>query len=198
MFIVFGEKKATRKLGFVAEQCPRCDAIRPARIIRVGMSPHIFWLPLSKGRLLGYFGVCQQCKHEFDADPTDYLSLSRKPGESLNDLQRQTNPKLDPNSRDAIAAYERLERIRDPLLRANNDLQQRYAGGTRFDRTSGLAFLATLAIPAIMFTVDLTFLSQSVQEAIGVAAIWAFVLGLIGSFVLVAREPFFVERAVMG
>ena len=41
----------------------------------------------------------------------------------------------------------------------------------------------------MMFTLDLTFLSYSTQQMIGVAAIWFFILGLIGSFVLVAREP---------
>ncbi len=189
MFIVFGEKTARRKLGFVAEDCPKCDAIRPVRITRVGMSPHIFWLPLGKGRLIGYYGVCQQCGGELDIDPTDYAFLSRKKVDSLTDLQNLTNPKLDPNNRDAVAAFERFERIRKPLLRANHDLQERYAGGTRFDRTSGLAFLVTLAIPVIMFTTDLTFLSYPVQQAIGTASIWAFILGLIGSIVLVAREP---------
>ena len=40
-----------------------------------------------------------------------------------------------------------------------------------------------------MFTVDLTSLSYALQEFIGVAAIWTFILGLIATFVLVAREP---------
>lgn len=189
MFIVFGEKQAIRKLGFVAEHCPVCDATRQVRINRVGMSPHIFWLPLGKGRLIGYYGVCQRCGDQFDIEPTDYVSLSRKAVDNLSDLQLVTNPKLDARNRDAVATFERFACIRDPLLRANKDLMQRYAGGTRFDRTSGLAFLATLAIPVVMFTTDLTFLSFSTQQTIGTVSIWAFIFGLIGSFVLVAREP---------
>lgn len=189
MFIVFGEKQTRRKMGFVAENCPSCHATRPVRIHRVGMSSHIFWVPLGKGRLIGYYGVCQQCKIDFDIDPTNYVSLSRKHVDNLLDLQTMTNPKLDPNNRDAVASFERFERIRDPMLHANHVLQRRYTGGTRFDRTSGLAFLATLAIPAIMFSVDLTFLGHAAQQTIGTVSIWAFVLGLIGSFVILAREP---------
>lgn len=189
MFIVFGEKQAKRKMGFVAERCPECSAVRSVRIIRVGIAPHIFWLPLGKGRLIGYYGECQQCGSDFNIDPTDYLSLSRKQVDSLMELQSMTNPKLDPNNRDGVAAFERFRRIRDPLLWANKKLQQRNASGTRFDKTSGLAFLATLAIPVVMFTADLSFLGSATQQAIGTISIWAFILGLTGSFVLVAREP---------
>jgi hypothetical protein len=153
------------------------------------MAPHIFWLPLGKGRLLDYYGVCQKCGGEIDIDPTDYVTLAKKPTDGLSDLLQETNPKLDPNNRDAIDTFERFRRVRDPLLRANQALMERSAGGTRFDRTSGLALLASVAIPIFMFAADLTFLPYSVQQLIGTAAIWFFVLGLIGSFVLFAREP---------
>ncbi len=189
MFIVFGEKKATRKMGFVAEHCPSCQATRQVRILRLGMAPHVFWIPLGKGRLIGYYGVCQECGREFDADPTNYVSLTRKPAETLTEQLQATNPKMDPNNRDAVEAFERFRRVRDPMLRANQSLMERGARGTRFDRVSGLALLASIVIPIIMFTVDLTFLPYPVQELIGVAAIWAFILGLIVSFVLFAREP---------
>ena len=189
MFIVFGEKKATRRMGFVAEHCPTCEGVQQVRVHRLGMSPHIFWLPLGKGRLMSYYGVCQKCGGEFDIDPTDYVSLAKKPGKSSTALLQETNPKLDPKNRDAIEAYERFRRVRDPLLRANQSLLERNARGTRFDRISGLALLASVVIPITMFTVDLSFLSHSLQQLIGVAAIWVFILGLIGSFVLVAREP---------
>ena len=189
MFIVFGEKKAERKMGFVADRCPSCATIRPVRIHRVGMAPHIFWVPLGRGRLVGYYGVCQECGGEFDADPTDYVSLIRKPVDSLAELIRLTNPKLDPNNREAVEAFERFRRVRDPLLRANQTLVERSAKGTRFDRTSGLTLLASVVIPITLFAVDLTFLSYSMQEMIGVAAIWIFILGLFVSFVLFAREP---------
>ena len=189
MFLVFGEKQYTKKMGFVAEHCPTCEAITPFKINRVGRTAHIFWLPLSKGHLIGYYGVCQQCAGEFDIEPTDYVSLSRKHLDKLSDLQIATNPKLDPRNRDALTSFERFRSIRDPLLRFNRSLQQRYAGGTRLDWTSGLAFLATFAIPVVMFTVDLTFLSSATQETIRTLSIWAFLFGLISSFVLLAWEP---------
>ncbi|MDJ0906864.1 MAG: hypothetical protein QNI96_12645 [Woeseiaceae bacterium] len=189
MFIVFGEKTVTRKMGFVAEGCPSCQAVQPVRIHRLGMAPHIFWVPLGRGRLIDYFGVCQKCGGELNIFPTDYETLVRKPGDDLVHLAQQTNPKLDPKNRNAIEAFERFRRVRDPLLRANKTLMDRSARGTRFDRTSGLTLLAAVVIPIVMFSVDLTSLSYALQEFIGVAAIWTFILGLIATFVLVAREP---------
>lgn len=189
MFIVFGEKKAERKMGFVADRCPSCEAIRQVRIHRLGMSPHIFWLPLGRGRLIGYYGVCQECGSEFDVDPTDYVALARKPVGSLTELLQATNPRLDPKNRNDVEAFERFRRVRDPLLRANQTLVDRSARGTRFDRTSGLALLVSVVVPITIFATDLTFLSYSMQQLIGVAAIWIFIFGLIASFVLVAREP---------
>ncbi len=189
MFIVFGEKTVSRKMGFVAEHCPSCQAVQPVRIQRLGMAPHLFWVPLGRGRLIDYFGVCQKCGGELNIFPTDYETLVRKPGDDLADLAQHTNPRLDPKNRNAIEAFERFRRVRDPLLRANKTLMDRSARGTRFDRTSGLTLLASVVIPIIMFTVDLTSLSYALQEFIGVAAIWTFILGLIATFVLVAREP---------
>ena len=189
MFIVFGEKKALRKIGYVVERCPKCDSIQSVRIHRVGMAPHIFWLPFGRGRLVEYYGVCQQCGSELGVDPTDYLTLAKKPADNLTNLLQQTNPKLNPRNRSAVDAFDRFRRIRDPLMRANQVLLERGIKGTRFDKTSGLALLASVVIPILMFTLDLTFLSYSTQQLIGVAAIWIFVIGLIGSFVLVAREP---------
>ena len=176
-------------MGFVAERCPACDTVRSFRIVRLGQTSHIFWLPLGKGRLIGYYGVCQQCAGEIDIEPTDYASICKRQPESLAELQTVTNPRLDPNNRDAVSSHERFRRVRDPLLRFNTSLLQRYAGGTRFDKTSGLAFFATLAIPFTIFAVDLTFLSQEIQDALGQVAISGFVLGLVASFVVLAREP---------
>ena len=189
MFIVSGEKRAKRRMGFVADRCPSCESIQQVKIHRVGMAPHIFWLPLGKGRLIGYYGVCQECGSEFDVDPTDYVSLAKKSVGSMTDLLQVTNPKLDPKNRGAVEAFERFRRVRDPLLGANQLLMERSARGTRFDRASGLALLASVVVPITMFTIDLTFLSYSMQQLIGVAAIWIFIIGLIGSFVLVAQEP---------
>ena len=189
MFIVFGEKKAVRKIGYVAERCPACDSIQVVRIHRVGMAPHIFWLPFGRGRLVEYYGVCQQCNSELAIDPTDYLALAKRPSESQTTLLLETNPKLDPRNRSAVDAFDRFRRIRDPLMRANQALLERGVKGTRLDRTSGLALLASVVIPIMMFTLDLTFLSYATQQLIGLAAIWFFILGLIGSFVLIAREP---------
>jgi hypothetical protein len=197
MFIVFGEKKATRKIGFAAEHCPSCRSVQPLRLHRLGLAPHIFWIAVGKGQLIGYYGVCETCNTELDVGPTDYAALSKKRPERIADLVARTNPKLDPGNREAIASYERFQRIRDPLLAAERSIQARGSRGVRFDKTSGIAGLVTIAIPLLIFSLDLSFLDYETQDAIGSLAFWFFFAGVVVSATLLFREPIrFFRREV--
>jgi hypothetical protein len=189
MFIIWGEKQATRKMGFVAENCPTCRTTQAVRLLRVGLAPHLFWIPFGKGQLIGYYGVCEACGTQLDVGPTDYVSLSKKRIDDLSELVRLTNPKLDPANREAIASHDRFRSIRDPLLLAEHTLQQRGSGGMRFDKASGLALLATIAIPLIIFSLDLSFLGPAAQEAVGSLGFWIFVAGIAVTGTLLYREP---------
>ena len=188
MFVVFGETRYSKKLGFVADHCDECAAVRVFRVNRVGLATHIFWLPVSAGRLQGFTRVCQTCKTEFHAEPTDYRQLSRRKAAAI-DLTRDTNPKLMPENRTDIEAHRRLVELRRPILEASDTLQARYAKGTHLDLAAGLSFLATFAIPLLLVLPEYDFLSVEGRERIGTAAAFIFTFGLIASFIVLFREP---------
>lgn len=197
MFLIWGTKKVTRKLGFVGEICPRCRTVRSVKVNRVGLASHIFFVPVSRGRLLGFTGECQQCSGEFEVQPTDYPIFEKNKKTDLNSLVEKTNPKLLPNNKPAIESFQRFSQLRDPFLRFNQSLVDRYARGTRFDLPSGLAFLATFVIPiSIGFAIPAMPFSEAVKDGVGNFAIGLFVAGLIGSIVLLYGEQkrFFRKR----
>lgn len=197
MFLIWGSKRVTHKLGFVAEVCPRCCEVRSVKVKRIGMAGHIFFATLSRGRLLGFIGECMQCCGEFEVQPTDYPVFEKSKKAELNSLVANTNPKLLPNNRPAIESFQRFSQLRAPLLRFNQSLIDRYARGTRLDLMSGLALLATFAIPiSVGFAIQSTSFSDTVKEGVTNSAVGLFLVGLIATIVLLRGEQkrFFRKR----
>lgn len=190
MFIIWGSKKVQRKLGFVAEACPRCLGVRSVKVSRLGMASHVYYLPLGRGQMLGFAGECQACSGVFDVQPMDYASFEKSKKASLEQLIGTTNPKLHPDNEPAMASFKRMVALRDPLLRVNKVLDERYGQGTALDLRSGLAFLATFAVPiAIGVCKSSLPVSDGMKALIGDFALTLFVVGLIASFVLLYRAP---------
>lgn len=197
MLLIWGTKKVERKLGFVGETCPRCRAVRSVKVSRIGLASHLFFVPVSRGRLLGFLGECQQCSGEFEVQPTDYSGFEKNKKAELNSLVTKTNPKLLPGNKHAVELFNRFFQLRDPFLRFNQSLVQRYARGTRFDLPSGLALLATFVVPiALGFAIPSMPFSDAVKGGMGKFAIGLFLVGLIGSVVLLFGEQkrFFRKR----
>lgn len=197
MFLIWGSKRVTRKLGFVAEVCPRCREVRTVKVKRIGMAGHIFFVSLSRGSLLGFSGECTQCSGEFEIQPTDYPAFEKKKKVELNSLVAKTNPKLLPNNTVAIKSFQRFSQLRDPFLRFNQSLIDRYARGTRLDLLSGLTLLATFVIPiSVGFAIQSMSFSDVVKEGVTKFAIGLFLIGLIGTIVLLRGEQkrFFRKR----
>lgn len=75
MFIIFGKKTVYKKLGYVADFCPICRDLRPFTFRRVGSAPHIYYLTVTEGELIGYQKICEHCKTAFDADINLYKRI---------------------------------------------------------------------------------------------------------------------------
>lgn len=189
MILIFGDKQYTKKMGFAAEHCPRCDTTRVFRINRIGLTAHVFWLPMGTGHLLGYTAVCQHCGVEFDAEPTNYTSLVKKNKAALTDMVEATNPRLNPNNRSDSSAFQRFAVLREPFLRVNKTLHVRYTGNTKLDLRSGLVFFLAFALPAALTMPDYEFLSPENEQRLGSLAGFIFIFGLIAGFVVLYREP---------
>src|SRR5258706_9118781 len=44
MFIIWGKKRVTKSLGYVADFCPLCRDVRTFELVRVGLAGHIYYL----------------------------------------------------------------------------------------------------------------------------------------------------------
>ncbi len=188
MFFIWGTRRTSRKLGFVAEECPRCQEVRCVKINRLGMAGHIFFVSFSSGNLLGFAAECQQCNGVFDVLPMNYTLMERSKKLPMDALVAATHPRLQPNNAQAQAAFQRSAEVRDPFVRFGASLQDRYCKGKRFDMRSGLTLLATFFLP-VPLTLFAASLSPPAQTPLMLASAMLFPIGLVATSVLMYREP---------
>jgi len=189
MLLIWGTRQTKRKLGFVAENCPRCKAIRTVRVNRIGMTSHLFYVSFGAGQLLGFRAECRTCSGEFAVCPLDYNGFGKDAKAIPESLIPTTNPNLAASAA-ARAEQARAIAIRDPLLRFDASLGDRYRRGNRIDLVTGLAFLASIAVPLLIGWLSGALgLAGGLKQAVGWLALGVFLIGLVGSFVLLYGEP---------
>ena len=190
MFLIWGEQNTEKKLGYVAEYCATCRDIRTVKLLRVGRVSHLYYVPLGQGRLLGYDGVCRNCELRFGVEISDYPAFEQDKDSELVALVRKTNPKLLAGNDAAVAAWRRMTEIREPFVRYNLNLLQRYIGRTRFDLHSGLALAGAFVLPAVFVVVtSLLALPKSADSWLGFGMIAIFFGGLIATNRLLKSAP---------
>jgi hypothetical protein len=164
--------------------------VRAVKLLRVGRIPHLFSVPLGKGMLLGYDGVCRRCELRFGVEITDYPALEEDKGVDLVALVRRTNPRLLAGNDVAAAAWQRMSGIREPLANANRALVQHYVSGTRYDAAVAVVFAASLVVPiALAFATSHMGLPGSAAPWLGMATLAMFAGGLAWSALLTRSEP---------
>jgi len=147
MILIWGTKPTDRKLGYVADKCPACGEISKVEVHRIGVTGHFFWIPVGQGQFLQSYGICCSCANKIALELTDYISFCKNKSGELEDVIRSTNPKLEDSSNELLDKFERFSSVRAPFLKYGQYLNENSYNETNFDKTSGLAFLATFAIP---------------------------------------------------
>jgi len=179
VFLIWGEQNTEKKLGYVAEYCATCRDVRTVKVLRVGRAPHLYYLPLGQGRLLGYDGVCRKCELRFGVEITDYPALEQDKDADLVALVRKTNPKLLAGNDAALAAWRRMNEVREPFVRYNHNLIQRYVSRSRFDLLAVLALTGSFVAPvAFVLLAARLPLPRSADPWLGLAMIGIFFAGL--------------------
>jgi hypothetical protein len=190
MLLIWGTRLTKRKLGFVAENCPRCKAMRTVRIDRIGMASHVFFVSVGAGPLLGFRGECRTCSGQFDVCPLDYAGFDKNSKATPESLLATTNPRLLDSGASGRAERARAIAIRDPLLRFDASLRDRYRRGHRLDLMTTLAFVASIAVPLLIGWLSRSLgLSEGPKQAVGWLALATFLVGLVAAFVLLYGEP---------
>ena len=153
MFIVWGRKITREALGYVADFCPVCRAQQTFELVAVRSTNHIYYIGLGTGQLLGYERQCCDCGTPFKANPAAYASVlqNRLP---LDEVKRQTFPKLDEATRSELALMERIrsghERLssseRHALIKTTfvfvSSRVERHFARPRIDKGVGVALAA--------------------------------------------------------
>jgi hypothetical protein len=189
MLLIWGTRQTRRKLGFVAEHCPRCGTVRSVRVDRMGVTSHLFFVSLGAGPLLGFRAECQTCSGTFEVCPLDYAAFEKSKKATLDSLVPNTNPKLM-EKHAPRAEPDRALQIRGALLRFEASIRDRYMAGHRFDWITVLAFVATIAVPLGMgwLARSLGF-SEGARGVVGWLSLGAFIGLLVLAFVLLYQEP---------
>jgi hypothetical protein len=190
VFLIWGEQNTEKKLGYVAEYCATCRDVRTVKLLRVGRTSHIYYLPLGQGRLLGYDGVCRKCELRFGVEITDYPALEEDKNAELIPLVQKTNPKLLAGNDEALSAWQRMNEVREPFVRYNQNLLQRFAGGNRYDGPAMLALAGSFVVPVCFaMLASMLALPKSADGWIGLTFIGLFFGGLYWTSRLTRSAP---------
>jgi hypothetical protein len=169
MIFIWGTKKVTRNLGYVAEACPRCKAIQPFNVKRLGMAGHFYHISFAKGDLIGYVGECQECGEKFDLPQSGYPAYERSADIGLDALIAKTNPSVLSREGVAKGVSQQPRDVRGVLLKANRILEPRYGEGGKLITVRNLAILAAIVGP-IAIAALLSGISKTAAD--GVYAMW--------------------------
>ncbi len=189
MLIVWGWRDRKKRLGRVAEFCPKCDDARPFVVREHRQQFHVYFLPVNRGTHQGHFGTCQKCGHLESVGPADYAGYSRRRRATIEELVDETHPDLPEkiaahlDARDrAIAGeaepHERLAMIRQAFKAPASEVERR-CEKAHFDRWSGLAFLGLLLAPVVVFIVLASMGWRDDEAAIGCLAAAGVMLGVL-------------------
>src|SRR4051812_31190023 len=199
MFIIWGTKRVTKRLGYVADFCPLCRDVRTFEVIRIGMAGHIYYLTLSDGELAGHERHCTVCHTALNAEPERYVQISERllaPGE----LQSVTFPKLNEYwaarlgvERELKSVFgkvtpeDRQTLIREPFILLSPKVEERYASSLSFDRIVGItiaiAVAACFVIPPIVGKIS----PDSGSAALGLLFFGSFIAALVQMFLARGR-----------
>ena len=212
MFIVWGEHKKEKSLGYAADFCAMCRDVRSFRIHRIGSASHVYGISFGGGKLIGYSATCQSCGHKMEVDPTGYQSLAKGKPTDVDALVRKTFPLVRMAYAERIALEEDLAKgkvdmapemrkdlIREPFTNLAPVVEERYGGSTHFDWKAALMLIATLALPTTLGVISSNADdSSSLKSILGSAALVTFVLGLVFTFVLLFTEARrYVRRKIL-
>ncbi|MBI3373381.1 MAG: hypothetical protein HY017_16770 [Betaproteobacteria bacterium] len=204
MFIVWGKKRVTTWLGYVADFCPICRDLRTFEVTRIGLAGHVYYISFGEGELAGHIRTCTACDIDLNARPENYRELHK---EKL--APQQLAPLTFPNWAQAHATRLAVEReissafgnlapqvrqvlIREPFELLSPRVEERFRA-SHFDGPTALAILGLFVLLWIASEIAQRFPAVFLV-AFGVASIVG--LGGIGVALYQKNGRFFREKII--
>lgn len=211
MIFIWGSKRVEKKLGWVAEFCPLCRALRAFKLIRVGTAGHVYYITLGEGKLVGHLIQCGDCGLKVAAEPSRYAALEKRRIDDLELLAQRTFPSWRSVYAGRLALEEQLRKtpagltpeqrkalLMEPFALMNPQIEARYSGELQFDKQSGLGCLAALFLPAGLFIYGTRALKGVQQDRVLIAAAILFGIGgLYTAAQLILGRGRFVDRRIV-
>lgn len=172
MFIFWGTRRVTSKLGVVADFCPICREPRPFRLERLGMASHVYGISVGSGNLVGFERTCTECTTRLHAEHNEYGNIAKRyplngvPAASqIAELIRTSNPHLLERYASRIElereikagsaslnAAERRQLIKEPFLILAPGVERSFEE-TQFDLPLTLTIVVVIAVLVGLFAV---------------------------------------------
>lgn len=157
LLLISGHYIRRRKLGFVAEFCPRCQQPQPAKFFEVLRYLHYYYIPVPVASFVRHEIQCTRCKWINIVDPERYETHTLAPGNSIDLLIQQTHPRLwdeleertllKIRIEDGEASHEERTGLVVETLSAFEPEVAKRASQINIDGRASLSLLAALALP---------------------------------------------------
>lgn len=162
MFIIWGTKQTDRKLGRVADYCPICDEARACHLIEMYKVPHLYYIPLGRGKTVGHLAQCEHCRDRFGTDLDRYLSISKNRRMTVEKLTDTTHPLLieriaewldfrDRAEHGEVDEDERIGLIEHPFKKIAHAVGRQRASEIHIDGQTVFWILSLIPVPIMVF-----------------------------------------------
>jgi hypothetical protein len=192
MFLHFGSKRVDESKGYVADFCPICRQPQRFQFFEASIKKTFNGVTYGRGKFLGRFIQCQECRWRCGVDSERYARMQREPGLSTEVLIEQTFPNLRIVLRERLALEEKVQRSPGSLSRAERATllmepfevlspmadERSQSASTTMDKTSSLGCLGTAVIVGGLFFFSALCLRGRTQDKGLIATLIAGIIGV--------------------
>lgn len=205
MFVIFGEREARKRLGYVAEYCPLCRDIHIATITEIRKVTHLYYIPLGKGKVHLVERRCESCDDVAAVERERYIGFEQRGGATVAELIERTNPAVEQEMIELLeieervaageaTADERFTLLCQPFLAIEPSMQKRTAS-VHFDAKSWFWLFMTFAAPWSLILLGMKLRGSLAGEVyLWSGILFALVSGVVFLWMLATDAKRFVQR----
>lgn len=207
MFLISGTRSGEKNLGYVAEFCQICQAIKPFQLSRMGIGDHLYFLPFGASTVTGHAATCHDCKVRMNVNAVCYSGIAKKPGYDVESLINDTFPSVHEihAGRLTIArlllegkleSSEREVMLMDLWQKFALHAEEKTGKGIQLGGKGGWGLLITFAI-AFLLAISTFWLPPAWHGGMFQVVGITILIGIIYSVIQMALDPGRVSREIL-